>query len=148
MARSGALLLSVRPRFAHAILEGTKTVELRRRRIAALPGTSVILYATTPTKAVVGTARIASTVVCRPETAWRDHALCLGLERHEFDGYLAGATRACLLFLEDAQWLASPLPLAELRLTPSFRPPQSYRYVSGADPAGIRDLAGVGQRRA
>jgi predicted transcriptional regulator len=146
MANSGALLLSVRPRFAHAILDGTKTVELRRRRIAALPGTSVILYATCPTKAVVGTARIARTVVCRPETAWRDHAISLGLERHEFDGYLAGATSACLLFLEKAEWLESPLSLAELRLTPSFRPPQSYRYVSRGDPAAIRDLTGVGER--
>jgi len=64
----------------------------------------------------------------------------LGLERHEFDNYIAGGSEACLLMLENVQRLEPPLELADLRRTKPFRLPQSYRYVSGDDPARIRDL--------
>ncbi|WP_237302536.1 ASCH domain-containing protein [Streptomyces sp. S063] len=47
-----ALLLSLHPRFATAILNGEKTVELRRQRVAVPPGTPVIIYATSPTMAL------------------------------------------------------------------------------------------------
>jgi predicted transcriptional regulator len=50
------LLLSLRPRFADAILAGAKTVELRRRPINARPGTAILLYASRPMMAIVGTA--------------------------------------------------------------------------------------------
>lgn len=135
----GALLLSVRPRFARAILDGTKTVELRRRWVRAAPGTPVIIYASTPTMAVVGTARLGQVVVSEPNAAWQRHHPALGLERGEFDQYLGGRM-ACLLMLEDVASLASPLPLRRLREDGPFRPPQSYRYVSAADPAPVRAL--------
>lgn len=61
-----AMLLSVHPRFAAAILEGTKTVEVRRQRVAAPSGTPVLLYATAPTMALVGMALIASVHVAPP----------------------------------------------------------------------------------
>ena len=38
-----AMLLSVHPRFANAILAGSKTVEVRRQRVAAPPGTPVLI---------------------------------------------------------------------------------------------------------
>ena len=44
-----ALLLSLHPEFAAAILAGTKKVEYRRRRIAR-PVTTVYLYATAETR--------------------------------------------------------------------------------------------------
>lgn len=60
------MLLSVHPRFATAILAGTKTVEVRRQRVAAPSGIPVLLYATAPTMAIVGMARIASVQVASP----------------------------------------------------------------------------------
>lgn len=140
MTDERTLLLSLRPRYAHAILDGSKTVEVRKRRVGASPGTRVILYASSPRKAVVGTARLRHTVVCAPEMAWRDHGATLGLARHEFDNYIAGRSEACLLLLENVQRLEPPLELADLRRTRPFQPPQSYRYVSGDDPARIREL--------
>jgi predicted transcriptional regulator len=139
MAEVPGLLLSVRPRFARAILDGTKTVEVRRRSIQAVPGTPVIIYATTPTKAVVGTARLERVVVCEPDEAWKDHHQWLGLDRFEFDEYLGGGM-ACLLLLRDVASLADPLSLDRLREGGTFLPPQSYRYVSPTDPAPLRDL--------
>ena len=74
--------MSLRPRFAYAILSGAKTVELRRMRVSATPGTTIIIYASSPVMSVVGLATLAAVDVALhrhcPDPyslAWlRDHA--------------------------------------------------------------------------
>jgi predicted transcriptional regulator len=51
-------LISIRPGYANAILDGTKTIELRRRVPELVSGTRLWIYATRPTAAVVGVAPI------------------------------------------------------------------------------------------
>lgn len=143
MPEERALLLSVRPRFARAILAGTKTIEVRRRPVKARPGTRVIIYASNPTMAVVGTARLLDALTCEPEVAWAYHERALGLHRHEFDAYLAGS-KACLLLLDEVRSLDTPIGLDELRQSGTFRPPQSYRYLSPSDPEQVRLLGRPG----
>jgi predicted transcriptional regulator len=133
-----ALLLSLRPRFATAILNGTKTVEVRRRPVNAPPGSRVILYASAPVMAIVGTARLRDIEVTDPDNGWNQHHLKLGLSRSEFDTYLEDAN-AHLLHLTDPSWLNEPLPLAELRQG-GFHPPQSFRYIAPSDPPQLRKL--------
>lgn len=135
------LLLSLRPRFANAILSGDKTVELRRRPINAQAESRVILYASSPVMAVVGTARLAGIDVSDPEAAWQRHHAVLGLEREEFDRYLDGSSAAYMLQLRDVHQLDEPLLLHRLREDAAFQPPQSFRYVAPSDPARLRRLA-------
>ncbi|MGG7572906.1 ASCH domain-containing protein [Streptomyces sirii] len=125
------MLLSVHPRFATAILAGSKTVEVRRQRVAAPPGTTVVLYATAPTMALVGLARIAAVKVGSPRDVWRAHRSQTGISRREFDEYMSGATQASGLTLEDPQPFEEPVPLSALRAAGTFHPPQSYRYLKG-----------------
>ncbi len=89
-----AMLLSVHPRFATAILAGSKTVEVRRQRVAAPPGIAVLLYATAPTMALVGIARIAAVQVASPREVWSTHRARTGISRREYDEYMSGASRA------------------------------------------------------
>lgn len=135
-----ALLLSIRPRHAEAILAGTKTVEVRRRRVVAPPGTRLILYATTPIKAVVATATLASTTIARVDDGWAAFSDRIGLERHELEAYAEGVDAAFLL-LVDVRRLPVPLTLEELRADLPFRPPQSYRWVNERDPTPLRSVA-------
>lgn len=135
-----SILLSLRPRFARAILDGTKTVELRRRRVRASPGTRLVLYASAPTMAVVGMASLGAVLTCDADAAWENHGPKLGLNRAELDDYLQGRP-ACLLFLEGVLKLDEPLRLSDLRQGAQFQPPQSYRFVSDADPSQVRTLA-------
>ncbi|MFF7442135.1 ASCH domain-containing protein [Streptomyces sp. NPDC008122] len=128
-----AMLLSVHPRFATAILAGTKTVEVRRQRVAAPPGTPVLLYATAPTMAIVGMARIASVQVASPREVWSASRASAGISRREYDEYMSGATRASGLSLEEPIIFEDPVPLAALRASGPFHPPQSYRYLTGED---------------
>jgi predicted transcriptional regulator len=125
-----ALLLSLRPRFADSILSGNKSVELRRQRITPEPGTPVILYASAPTMGIVGTARIADAQVAAPDDVWEQFHERLGLTYEEFALYLAGATQASALELTAINPLPDALPLAHLRATVAFSPPQSYRYLA------------------
>ncbi len=127
------MLLSVHPRFATAILAGTKTVEVRRQRVAAPPGTPVLLYATAPTMAIVGMARIASVQVASPREVWTASRTSAGISRREYDEYMSGATRASGLSLEEPITFGAPVSLAALRTSGSFHPPQSYRYLTGDD---------------
>lgn len=135
-----ALLLSLRPRFAEAILDGEKTTELRRRPINAQPGTWVILYASAPTMAIVGIARLGNIEATEPDEAWERYQNCLALEESEFYGYLDGTKLAYLLHLGHIRPLERPLPLDELRRSGDFQPPQSFRYVAPTDPRPLRDL--------
>ena len=53
------VLMSIRPQYASKILDGRKTVELRRKfpEVGAI-GATVLIYSSSPVKAIVGTARI------------------------------------------------------------------------------------------
>lgn len=135
------IVLALRPRFADAILDGTKTVELRRTRIAAPPGTRFLLYASSPMMAVVGTATLTEAETETPAQVWRRHRHNLGLSRAEYDAYLDGATLATALTLTNAVRIPIPHTLASLREQAGFRPPQSYRYLTEFDPVELHRAA-------
>ncbi|WP_084467779.1 ASCH domain-containing protein [Actinokineospora inagensis] len=138
--RPRPLLISVHPRFAEAILDGTKTVELRRTRVAAPEGSLIVLYATAPVMAVVGSVTLAKRHTASPSTIWRRHRQHMNLTRAEFNDYLTGATTATALILESPQRLNQAFPLATLREHGPFSPPQSYRYIAPTDPDALHEL--------
>ncbi|MET8800002.1 hypothetical protein ABZV91_26855 [Nocardia sp. NPDC004568] len=135
------LLLSLRPRFAQAILAGTKTVELRRTRVAAPPGTLLILYASSPVMAILGVATLADRETASPDTIWHRYHASLGLSRAEFFEYFAGAEHATAISVLTPRTLPEPLTLSRLRAHTAFQPPQSYRYITPADPTPLAELA-------
>lgn len=134
------VLMSIKPRFAEAILDGHKTVELRRIRLSAQPGTLVILYATAPTMAVVGTAIVEARDTDTPASIWRRYRAHMALTKDEFDTYLAGATFATAISMMSPRRLNEIVPLAALREETGFNPPQSYRFVRSDEPAAVRAL--------
>ncbi|MBF6426075.1 ASCH domain-containing protein [Nocardia cyriacigeorgica] len=135
------LLLSLRPRFAQAILDGTKTVELRRTRVSAVPGTLLVLYASSPVMAVVGVATLTDRDTASPATIWRRYRNSVGVSRAEFSDYFTGAEHATALSIGTPRALPEPLTLNWLRTYASFQPPQSYRYIAPTDPTPLADLA-------
>ena len=133
------MLLSIHPRFARAILAGSKTVEVRRQRVAAPPGTTVFLYATAPTMAIVGMARIAEVHVASPREVWSASRTLTGITRREYDDYMSGATQASGLTMEDPVAFDSSVSLNALRAGGAFHPPQSYRYLKSDDLRRVGD---------
>jgi predicted transcriptional regulator len=125
-----ALLISVRPRFAELLVSGQKTVELRRVQPSVTPGTLVLLYASSPICALVGTGSIDDIQVSGHDDIWHRHGPRTGISRDEYDAYFEGATAAVAITLTSVRPLPRAVPLRELRQGRKwFRPPQSFRYL-------------------
>lgn len=127
-----ALFFSIKPRFATEIIEGRKTVELRRTRPrGARNGSLVVVYASSPMRAVIGTCEVDRVVIACPETLWDEVADRAGLSREEYDAYFAGADEAVAIFVRSPDRAGTPYSLAAMRREcPSFQPPQAFRYVA------------------
>jgi predicted transcriptional regulator len=126
-----ALFISVRPRFAELLLSGRKTVELRRVQPSVTRGTLVLLYASSPVCALVGTGSIDDIHVSAHDDIWVRHGARTGISRDEYDDYFAGATAAVAITLTNIRPLPRTVPLHELRQGRKwFRPPQSFRYLN------------------
>lgn len=124
-----ALFVSLRPRFAELLFEGLKTVELRRTQPAVSPGALVLLYASSPLRALVGTGVVVDVSVASSPDIWSRLGSLTGLSRDEYDRYFQGTDTAVAIALRDVRRLERPVPLPELREGRSwFHPPQSFRY--------------------
>lgn len=125
-----ALFLSVKPKFARAILEGRKTVEVRRKFPQVPGGTVVVLYSSSPEKAVLGTVRLKQTTRVDPGAVWEMYGECIAIERDALAHYLDGAAASTVLEVEDPQTWARPVALSTLRELLGVEPPQSFRYLA------------------
>lgn len=133
-------LLSIHPRHVANILAGTKTVECRKSAIGLSPGTRLYLYATAPTKAILGEARVAELLVGPPAALWAAHHGKTGVTEAEYFAYCQDAEQAVLLSLTEVARCSRPASLALLReLQPGFSPPQTARRLGPAF-SGISEL--------
>ena len=121
-----AALMSIRPPFASAILDGSKQVEFRKRRLAS-DIERVVIYTTSPVMAVVGEFQVADQVVSSPAALWRRFAGVAGIDRRSFFEYFDGSDKAVGIVIESVTEYDRPQPLAEF--DPGSRPPQSFRYL-------------------
>lgn len=131
MGSGSACLISIRPPFLQAILDGTKRVEFRTRTPAFKPGQMLLLYETSPRCAVRGVAWVRGVVTKSPASLWREFRSVSGISRGQLLGYLQGRSSGCAVVLSSVMRLQAELPLAELRgLIPGFHPPQFYRRMT------------------
>ena len=127
--RDRIALMSIRPQFAAAILDGSKRVEFRKRPLAADIGT-VVIYATAPVGAVVGEFGVVGQVVGTPEDLWARFAEVAGIDREGFFSYYDGSARAVGIVIGRVDRYDQPRPLGDV--DPGARPPQSFKYLAAA----------------
>lgn len=133
-----ALLLSLRPRFAGMVLTDTKTVELRRVRPNVSPGATALIYATSPTCALVGIATVVAVDADKHDEIWQRHGSKTGITRAEYDAYFEGSAEAVAIELHAVRRLPRPVGLPQLRQGRAwFRPPQSFRYLNPEQAASL-----------
>ena len=118
--------MSIRPQFAEAILNGTKLVEFRKRRLAP-DVTTVLIYATMPVGRIVGVFEASGYDVDSPTAVWERHKRHAGISRAGYRDYYRGAHRAVAIKVRDARRLARPIRLTELDA--GLRAPQSFSYL-------------------
>ncbi len=136
------LLLSIHPRFAEAIFDGTKKVELRRRAPKLMAGDEVVVYATVPTAAVLGKFTVKSVDSSELHDLWQVARKVAAVSSSEFDAYFDGLDRGVGIWIANTQRYPAPVPLADLRNSiPGFHPPQGFRYLNDHEIKIIENLA-------
>ena len=124
------VVLSLKPRFAEAILAGAKTVEVRRTEPKIVVPTRALLYAASPARALLGTCIITSVRSTDLAALWREHGSDAALSHEEFLRYFEGVEVGTALTLTEPRRFSRRVPLQDMRAKPeSFRPPQSFAYV-------------------
>jgi predicted transcriptional regulator len=120
-------LLPIQPRYANAIIRGEKRVEFRRRRFGR-EVQYVVVYASSPIRAIIGYFRISSISEGCPRAIWESFKHVGGIEREDYFRYYEGAERAVAIGIERVCVFGSPVPLD--RLSCSLKAPQSYSYLT------------------
>jgi predicted transcriptional regulator len=134
-------IISIHPGYANAILNGTKTIELRRRVPELTNGTRLWIYATRPTAAVVGVATISDVNRAHPRTIWQKHRNGAGVDHASFMEYFDGAQQAVAILL-DAVKRVRPISIRELRdIRDRFHPPQVLLRLTNAEAKALQRLA-------
>lgn len=131
-------LLSIHPQYAQAILDGTKTVEFRKRPLAP-DVTHVAIYATQPVGRVVGVFAIEEQVLDAPRRLWGKFKKVAGISKEDFHAYYCGRDQGVGIKVTDLVSLPPHVTLEE-----AFgisRPPQSCQYFQPSETSTFVRLA-------
>lgn len=143
------VLLSIHPEFTRAILDGSKTVEIRRGRVRWDAGDWVWLYATAPLAHVAGVVVVNYVDVADADDVWRAHRVGCGLSRGRYRAYTRGAPVVSAIGIADRIACKHPLNLGCVigRVCIGGRPPQRYRTLRPGDVTALLVDPNVQARR-
>jgi predicted transcriptional regulator len=124
------VILSIKPKYAEALLSGKKTCEFRKNSFSNGIKT-VIIYESAPVSKIVGWFTIKKQFIGKPSYIWRMHSKKGGISKKEFDDYYNGSTTAVCLEIDKIKRIKPPIDPFEL--SEEFIAPQSYRYANDKD---------------
>lgn len=123
-------LVSIHPTHVEKIVRGEKTVELRRRFSESVaPGAIILIYSTSPTQAIVGSAAIREVLRLPLKSLWDRHGDAACIDRKSYDDYFAGLEEGYAILLQDVRPFARHVAAADLKAKFGFVAPQSFMYL-------------------
>lgn len=129
------VLISLEPRHVKNILEGTKTVELRRRRIPLNPGARVWIYSKVPRGQVEALGIVREVVERHPGQIWQQYGRGSGVSLEEFHRYFGDVELGHAIVFQEVQRLKPILSLNNLRRrVRGFHPPQFFKRLAADGP--------------
>jgi len=125
------IFVSIHPQYAEKILDGLKTIELRRR-FPTLNGFTgrLLIYSTTPIKSVIGFAEIEDVHYLPIKELWAEYSKSAYISKSDFLEYFSGLTEGYAIELKNPQRFTEPLSIDYLKQNYGMIAPQSYRYLS------------------
>jgi predicted transcriptional regulator len=121
-------LLSIKPVYAEAILDGRKTYELRRRLFARDDVERIVVYASSPVQRVVGEFMVDEILALEPRQLWSVTSKGAAVQREFFDAYFKGRQLGFAVKVGTARRYGRPRTLKEY--CGLARPPQSFCYLT------------------
>jgi predicted transcriptional regulator len=124
------ILMSIKPKYAEKIIFGSKTIELRRVAPNLNKSEVILIYESSPVKAITGYAFISSITKSSPAEVWNLFSCEAQISKDDFDTYYDGTEHAFAIHITNATRFIAPISLADLRSENILtNPPQSYRYL-------------------
>jgi predicted transcriptional regulator len=132
------ILISIQPEYADQIMDGCKTVELRRRFAEGVgQDARLFIYSSNPVGAIIGCAKIDKVVRLPIKQIWRKFHKQACIEKGEFEKYFDGVEFGFVVSLGDVTPLTELLVREDILDRWGIRPPQSYMYLPADIAASI-----------
>ena len=123
------LFISVKQEYANKILSGEKTIELRKSKPNISKGDHVIIYSTSPVKAILGIAQVGDLLSYSPGKMWKLHSKDLGISRKDFINYYSDSQKSIGIVLRNITKYEYVIHLETIKkIAPKFSPPQTFKY--------------------
>ena len=125
------VLLSVKPQYANLLVDGIKTIELRKKFPEdIIKGTKLIIYSSSPEKEVIGECSIFKVEKLSIDKLWNRVATKAMISWESFSEYFANHTHGYAIQVYKPLRYKKPLKLDMLPSVKKLtRPPQSYQYI-------------------
>lgn len=120
-----SMLLSIKPIYAKAILEGKKEYEFRKRRCKPRVN-KIVFYSTAPESKVVGEAEIEDIIEGSPSKIWELAKKTAGITRAKYCTYYHGYYNAIAYKLTNVVVYVPPKKLSDYGID---HVPQSFIYL-------------------
>jgi len=120
------VLLSIKPEFAEKIFDGTKKFEFRRALFKRENIKTVVVYASSPVRKVIGEFDIDSIIQMSPELLWEETKDYSGINKEYFFKYFENKSLGFAIKIKRVLKYKSPKCLKnDFQLSP----PQSFLYI-------------------
>lgn len=120
-----AIIISIKPEYVERIFNGNKKYEYRRL-LANREVNKLVIYCTTPVKAVVGEVAVVGTISDTPEKLWKQTKDFAGISKEKYFEYFGDKEKANCYILGDYLKYAQPKELEDFGV--NFAP-QAWLYV-------------------
>lgn len=120
------VLLSIKPQYAEQIFNGTKKYEYRKSIFKLKNVQTIIVYASSPIKQVIGEFSIDHIFCADVDTVWEVTKQYAGVSHDFYKSYFANKKRAYAIKIGSPQRYAQPRILSDYGLQVA---PQSFAYV-------------------
>jgi predicted transcriptional regulator len=122
------VLLSIKPKYADLIFDGTKKFEFRRTIFKNENIKTVIVYASSPVRKVIGEFEIETILNNDLAILWKQTKDYAGIDKAYFFEYFINKEKGYAIKIKKAKKYRNPLCLKE---DFNLLPPQSFLYLDG-----------------
>ncbi len=119
------ILLSIKPEYAHKILDGTKKYEFRKQ-LPKKKIDKIVIYSTAPEGIVIGEVQVDDTLIGSPSAVWEKSKSNAGISREKYRKYFKGCKTAVAFCLSNPIMYQDRILLADIGVHFS---PQSFIYL-------------------
>lgn len=122
------LLMSIKANFAERLMNGSKSIEIRKQFSDRWTGRNVVFYASKPVRSLVGQATVNSVTKGQPGILWSLFETRMGCSRSEFDAYVGDAAEIAAIEFKNVSRYEDSVRLSKISdlLHEKLTPPQSY----------------------